>query len=55
MPFALDGNPSPSEISEAINYILANLSAGTPPGTLAFTTPIQSQKALIQTNTHGFK
>lgn len=32
MPFALDGNPSPSEISEAINYILANLSAGTPPG-----------------------
>ena len=32
MPFALDGNPSPSEISEAINYILANLSSGTPPG-----------------------
>ena len=25
MPFLLDGNPSPSEISEAINYILANL------------------------------
>jgi len=32
MPFALDGNPSPSEISEAINYILANLGSGTPPG-----------------------
>lgn len=32
MPFALDSNPSPSEISEAINYILANLSPQTPPG-----------------------
>lgn len=30
MPFALDGNPTPSEISEAINYILANLNFGTP-------------------------
>ena len=26
MPFALDGNPTNSEISEAVNYILANLS-----------------------------
>lgn len=26
MPFLLDGNPSDSEISEAVNYILANLS-----------------------------
>jgi len=32
MPFLLDGNPTPSEISEAINYILANLSPQTPPG-----------------------
>ena len=32
MPFFVDGNPSPSEISDAINYILANLSTGTPPG-----------------------
>ena len=32
MPFALDNNPSISEISEAINYILANLATGTPPG-----------------------
>lgn len=32
MPFALDSNPSLSEISEAVNYILANLGAGTPPG-----------------------
>ena len=32
MPFALDSNPSISEISEAVNYILANLGAGTPPG-----------------------
>jgi len=32
MPFFLDGNPSPSEISEAINYILANLDNGTPAG-----------------------
>jgi len=30
MPFALDGNPTPSEISDAINYILANLNAGVP-------------------------
>lgn len=27
MPFALDGNPSQSEISEAINYLLANFGA----------------------------
>jgi len=32
MPFLIDGNPSPSEISDAINYILANLSPQTPPG-----------------------
>jgi hypothetical protein len=32
MPFALDGNPTISEISEAVNYILANLGTGTPPG-----------------------
>lgn len=32
MPFALDGNPTISEIAEAVNYILANLGAGTPPG-----------------------
>jgi len=32
MPFFVDGNPSPSEISDAINYILANLSPQTPPG-----------------------
>jgi len=30
MPFALDGNPSPSEIADAINYIIANLNFGTP-------------------------
>lgn len=30
MPFALDGNPTLSEISEAINYILGNLNNGTP-------------------------
>ena len=28
MPFALDSNPSASEISEAINYILANFGGG---------------------------
>ena len=28
MPFALDSDPSPSEISEAINYILANFGGG---------------------------
>lgn len=28
MPYLLDGNPSPSEISEAINYVLANLNFG---------------------------
>jgi hypothetical protein len=32
MTFALSGDPSSSEISGAINYILANLGAGTPPG-----------------------
>jgi hypothetical protein len=32
MPFALDGNPTISEIAEAVNYILANLGSGTPPG-----------------------
>jgi hypothetical protein len=32
MPFLLDGNPSASEISDAINYILANLAPGTPAG-----------------------
>jgi hypothetical protein len=32
MPFALDGNPTIGEISEAINYLLANLGSGTPPG-----------------------
>jgi hypothetical protein len=30
MPFLLDGNPTPGEISEAINYILANLNNGVP-------------------------
>lgn len=30
MPFLVDGNPSPSEISEAINYLLANLAPNTP-------------------------
>jgi len=33
MPFLLDGNPEPSEISEAINYLLANVGAGNPVGT----------------------
>lgn len=32
MPFALDGEPTLGEISEAINYLLANLGSGTPPG-----------------------
>lgn len=32
MPFFIDGNPSLSEISEAVNYILGNLNSGTPPG-----------------------
>jgi len=32
MPFLLDGNPTPGEISEAINYVLANLDNGTPTG-----------------------
>lgn len=32
MPFALDGNPTIGEIAEAVNYLLANLSSGTPPG-----------------------
>jgi hypothetical protein len=30
MPYALDGNPSASEISDAINYVLANLNSGVP-------------------------
>ena len=30
MSFAIDGNPSPSEISGALNYLLANLNNGTP-------------------------
>lgn len=30
MPFGLDSNPSPSEISDAINYLLANISSGVP-------------------------
>ena len=32
MPFALDSNPSTSELSEAINYLLGNLGNGTPAG-----------------------
>ena len=24
MPFFIDGNPSPSEVSEAVNYLLSN-------------------------------
>lgn len=32
MPFFLDSDPSPGEISEAINYVLANLDNGTPTG-----------------------
>jgi len=34
MAFAIDGDPSPSEVSGAINYILANLNNGTPPTSL---------------------
>lgn len=30
MPFFLDGNPTPTEIAEAINYLLANVTAGVP-------------------------
>lgn len=30
MPFGLDSNPSPSEVSDAINYLLSNISAGIP-------------------------
>lgn len=30
MPFSLDSNPSPSEISDAINYLLSNIGAGVP-------------------------
>ena len=30
MPFLLDGNPTPGEVSEAINYVLANLNSGVP-------------------------
>lgn len=33
MPFALDGNPSPSEIADAINYLLGNIGGGNPIGT----------------------
>jgi len=32
MPFFLDGNPTPDEVSEAVNYLLANLDNGTPTG-----------------------
>lgn len=28
MPYALDGNPSPSELSEAVNYLLSNFATG---------------------------
>lgn len=35
MPFALDGNPTPSEVSDAINYLLSNISAGIPTGSNA--------------------
>lgn len=28
MPFSLDGNPSPSEISDALNYLLSNFNIG---------------------------
>jgi hypothetical protein len=31
MAFAIDGDPSPSEVAGAINYLLANLNNGTPP------------------------
>lgn len=30
MPFALDSDPQPSEIADAINYLLANISSGIP-------------------------
>jgi hypothetical protein len=30
MPFLLDGNPTPGEVSEALNYVLANLNNGVP-------------------------
>jgi hypothetical protein len=30
MPFFIDGNPSPSEISDAVNYLLSNLNSGVP-------------------------
>jgi hypothetical protein len=32
MPFLVDGNPTPSDVSDAINYLLANLAPGTPAG-----------------------
>jgi hypothetical protein len=32
MPFLVDGNPSASDISDAVNYLLANLAPGTPAG-----------------------
>lgn len=32
MPFALDSDPSGSEISDAINYLLSNISSGVPAG-----------------------
>ena len=32
MPFALDNNPELSEVAEAINYLLANISSGIPAG-----------------------
>jgi hypothetical protein len=35
MPFFIDGNPTPSEVSEAVNYLLANLSPNTPAGSFA--------------------
>jgi len=35
MPFALDGNPTVSELAEAVNYILVNLNSGIPAQSLA--------------------
>jgi hypothetical protein len=35
MPFALDNQPSSSEVSDAINYLLANISSGIPAGAYA--------------------
>jgi hypothetical protein len=35
MPFALDNNPELSEVSDAINYLLANISSGIPAGSNA--------------------